>query len=282
MDAGAIVARMESGATSTELKKWESAGVFAQGAISLFSNVLEDSKNYRKLTSDYDRYKQYIRTGKLSRIPYSIRNKMLQGLDPKVFPPETLKRIKQGKDQVLNAAQKTDLEDSLWRNWFYDKKFTLNEKFAGHMRIILAGSAYYFFNEKTFWDVGAFVEYVDRMKTYVILAKRDKYGIYLGAELTKGGIRAAAAGGLNFSPTNVAGASSLGWRFFKGGLPMEVGITGFGRSSNVPDYAAPMHTQEPYTTVPEFGAMIYFMIGGGGVPLFQQGGAQTPSMSRRR
>jgi len=282
MDGGLIVARMETGATATELNSWTKAGFFAQGALALYSNVLDDSKKYRRLRQTYDSYKSYISSGKLSLVPPWIRAKLVQGLDPKIFPPETIKRIRDGNNVKLESAQARDLQDSLWRNWFYDKKFELNQKFDGHMRAIIAGGAYAFLGDKTYWDIGAFVEHVDRMKAYIILAKRDKYSLYLGAEVTKGRIRAAAAGGLDFAPANIAGAASVGYKFFRGGLPMEAGLMGYGRSSTVPDYTAPMYYHEPYTSNPEFGAMIYFMIGGGGVPMFQDTGAQTPSLYQRR
>lgn len=80
--------------------RWDRRGYFVQGAILAFSNVLEDSNDYRNLVADFENYKRYIRMGKFSKLPPSVRKKMCEGLDgpESRFNSELLKKIRKGED----------------------------------------------------------------------------------------------------------------------------------------------------------------------------------------
>jgi hypothetical protein len=162
----------------------------------------------------------------------------------------------------------------LWQNWFYDRKYALQQKFDGHMRVFLAGSGY-FFSDRTYWDMGTFLEYVNRFRAYAIVSQRSKLGVYAGAEAYAGRWTFGAMAGV--SNRGGGGAGSVRVRVGPRSLPIEVGVVGFGRTDRVPDYAPPAFLERERTFTPEFGAMFTIGIGASGpqVPMPQQQGRMT-------
>ena len=266
VDAGVMIARKETGD-----KSWAEAGFFTQGALRVFSNVIEDSQKYKALVSRYESYRTAIREGKFSDIDENARKSMAEGLSP-AFPQEMRDALSSGKDVKMDPAFVNDLEGALWDRWFYEQKFDIEKEFNGHMRAYLGASGY-FFNDKTYWDVGMFMEYVDKFRMYIIGAKRDDMSIFAGADLTAGRWRAGLVGGVT-EKGQYGAAVSGGMGFGGAELPMEVGVSGFSRSASIPSYTIPVYAPLEHTSYPEFGAIIYFRLGeGGGAPLPMAPGA---------
>jgi hypothetical protein len=278
-DAGMIVSRIETDTTSNQIEKWgidaskSEGGFFVQGAASVYSGLAEDSRSYRRLTENLEKYKALIRVGVFSQIPEEAREAMCRDLDPAAFKPTEIKDIRDGRDFKPSPAQTGDLEDGLWRNWFSERKTNLQDEFTGKMRVLLGASRYEYFGGPTYWDIGTFVEYVDGLKLYAIAAKREELGVFTGMEYKKDSLRIALGGGA--TRTSIGGSASVGYTFMKGGMPMEVGVSGYGTSANLPEYAAPIYTTVPRTFTPQFGVMFYYTIGAQGPPTFMQAAPGT-------
>jgi hypothetical protein len=287
-DVGLLVARYETAATvapdavapgyggttssmtplslsvaSQAIQPWVRAGWFVQGAVRVFSNVMEDSNRYRRLTSEYEGYRQMIRDGEAERITEGVRSKMCDALSRAEFPREIIRRLRSGQRVQLTPAQTRQVEQALWDGWFYDRKYEIQKEFNGHMRAFIAASGYVY-SDRTYWDVGMFLEYVDRFKAYIIAAQREEPGVFAGAEVTAGRVRVAAMGGGTLS--GAAGAASVGLKVGPRTVPMETGLAGYFRSSTVPSYAAPFYMLAPLASVPEFGSFLYYTIGKEGLP----------------
>jgi hypothetical protein len=268
LDAGVIVARAESGD-----RTWQETGFFTQGAIRVFSNVLEDSRRYRRLVGRFEEYSQSVAAGRFSDIPQNVRNEIAEALEEEMFSEQLIARIRRGEDVRLSPLQAREAGNALWREWFYDEKMELQQRFNGHLRVFLAASGY-FFSDRTYWDIGTFIEHVDRFRAYIIVSKRERYAVHAGTEVTAGRVRVgvmAGAGESEEEAVDLGIAGSVGVRFGPDILPMEVGLYGYGRSSTVPDYAAPFYPTRERHMTPEFGGLIYFTLGfgAGNVPQFQ-------------
>ncbi|MEW6722307.1 MAG: hypothetical protein AB1324_03530, partial [Candidatus Micrarchaeota archaeon] len=245
------------------IQPWVRAGWFVQGAVRVFSNVLDDSNRYRRLVQEYESHIQSIRDGEVSGITEGVRSKICDALARTDFPPELISRIRRGQQARLTPAQSRQVEQALWDGWFYDRKHEIQREFNGHMRAFIAASGY-FYSDRTYWDVGAFVEHVEYFKAYIIAAQREELGLFAGAEVTAGRLRAAAMGGGTRS--GAAGAASVGVGMGPRTVPMEAGVSGYFRSTLVPSYAAPFYIQAPVAATPEFGSLLYYTIGRSGVP----------------
>jgi len=257
-DAGLLVARHIEGDN-----EWQKAGWFVQAAAKVFSNVAEDTEQYRVLVKDYEQYEEYVRQGRFSRLPESVRKVIAENVSKDVFPEALRQKVADGVDLGLTNVQTSEALDALWDGWFYEKKYELNQKFNGHMRAFLGASGYVF-DDRTYWDIAAFLEHVENFRMYAIVAKREKLGIYAGFDARgkagKGQVRGGAMGGVDTSGAWGA-ATSLGYQFGSKIFPMEVGIYGYGRNTTVPDYTYPLLDPRTHAGMPEFGVMLYFTIG---------------------
>jgi hypothetical protein len=274
-DVGALLARYETD-NPAEITAWEpygklpKSGWFVQGGVVVFSNIAQDSKRYRKLVTEYERYSSLITNGQFHKLPEEVRKQVLDTIDQDRFESGTLDALKRGEEvKLLNA---------LWSGWYSDKKTDIQREFDGHMRAFLSGSGY-FFGDRTYWDIGTYVEYVDRFKAYVIVSGREDVNVYAGGDYIKGKVRVSAmlgvgqatgAGAYGQPPTkqaSFAGAASVGYRFGPAGFPMEAGLYGYGRTAPVPDYAAPYFMTPQRSGIPEVGALLYLNLLGGGPPM---------------
>ncbi|HSB47399.1 MAG TPA: hypothetical protein VLD37_05270 [Candidatus Bilamarchaeum sp.] len=242
----------------TPVQPWFKAGWFVQGAVRIFSNVMEDSNQYRRLVTDYEGYLERIRDGRTDDITEAVRSKMCDAIDTSAFPPELVRRIRSGARVTLTADQTRQLERALWNGWFYDRKFEVQRKFNGHLRAFLAASGYVY-NDRTYWDIGTFIESVDRFKAYLITAQREELGVFAGAEVTSGRVRVAAMGG--GTKSGFGAAASIGYKIGTHTVPVEIGLSGYGRSAVIPDYSAPFFIPPQRTGTPEFGSLFFYTIG---------------------
>lgn len=263
-DVGILVARYESGD-----RKWMKAGWFTQGAATLFSNVLADSNEYRKLVTEYEAYADLIRQGEINRIPKAIRELIAKGLRTENFDKRTIRHIIAGTlTRKLEPEQVEFLVRSLWKNFYSEKKYKLQERFDENLRLFLGASGY-FFAERTHWDIGTFVEIAKKFRMYGIVAnryiesqEREEIGIYAGAEYASGRWRVAAMGGKTRSAA--ATAASLGIQVGTMELPVEVALTGYAHTERIPEYVAPAYSrQNELLGIPEYGAILSITLGGG-------------------
>ncbi len=278
-DVGLLLARRESG---EDLEKWVDAGFFTQGAIRVFSNVVEDSQQYRKLLADDAGYRTAIYNGAFSKIPKKVRDAICKGL-PDAFPKELKEKISKGESAVLSVDQRNAIETALWTSWFYEEKFNIEREFNGHVRAFLAANAY-FFSDKTYWDIGTFVEYVDDLrgeavKGYVIGAQREKFGVFAGIDYQLGRWKAGAVAGVT-EDGKFGAAASVGLRYTWRGMPVEIGVSGFGRSDEVPSYAMPLYRAYQYAGRPELGVIFYLTLGQTG-PIVPLAVTPTPTYEYR-
>ena len=244
--------------STTPVQPWFKAGWFVQGAVKIFSNVLEDSNQYRRLTTEYENHVERIRDGRVSEITEGVRSRICDALDSRTFPEGLIRRIREGKKVALTPDQARQAERALWSGWFYDRKFGLQKKFNGHLRAYLAASGY-IYDDRTYWDIGTFVESVDKFKAYIIAARREEYGAFAGAEVTYGKVRVAAMGG--GTESGFGAAASVGVKVGSRTVPMETGLSGYARSSIITDYTSPFIIQPQRAGVPEFGSLFFYTIG---------------------
>jgi hypothetical protein len=242
----------------TPVQPWFRAGWFVQGAVRVFSNVMEDSNQYRRLVTDYEGYLERIRDGRVDDVTVGVRSKICDALDGRTFPEELTRRIRAGQRVTLTADQVRQVEQALWNGWFYDRKFEVQRKFNGHLRAFLAASGYVY-NDRTYWDIGTFIESVDRFKAYLITSQREELGVFAGAEVTSGKVRVAAMGG--GAKSGFGAAASVGYKIGSRTVPVEIGLSGYGRSAIIPDYSAPFFIPPQRTGTPEFGSLFFYTIG---------------------
>lgn len=277
-DAGAILAFDEvsssevPGLTEKEFKK---PGAFAQAAVILYSDVLEMSKQYRKLVTSYEKYEDALENGEFSKIPEEVtfagkkirlRDMMCDGIGEDVISPEVLNKIRNGEEVIITEMQKEALSDSLWQ-WFYDEKTLLEEKFNGKVNTYLAGDMYLFNKDKIYWDIGFFFEYVDAVKAYIILAEREKLGLYSGMDIQIDPdvvVSATANVTLEKEPEVSAGLSMK----IKAG-PGWFSTHFYLKSANPPVYSHPAYVPYQYNGQSlEWSLMMYYTIGfGAGTPV---------------
>jgi len=286
LDAGALFAiSTEEGKTKflSVVNEGMKTGYFAQGAVLLFSNILEDSKRYKKLEKEYEIYSKAIEQGKFSRIPEEVRLFIYNEIPEGIIGEKLLKKIKDGDDLppvAFTEVQMDALTDALYR-WFYDEKTRIEKDFDGHWRSYL-GASYYHISDKNYWDIATFVELVDKLQAYVIVAGREKeyyekeqekvrekkVGIFSGVEFKLksrkteweiGGIVGAVP------VEEIGGGLSASVKFNLGNLiPAKVSALAYGTSTHPPYYTSPAYTPYEYTRTPEFGVFVLFTIGSGG------------------
>ncbi len=277
-DVGLLFAKYETGD-----RTWMKQGWFVQGAIRVWSSVLEDVNDYRKLSREFERYKGLVAQGKLSKIPLHIRNAMAADT---YLSDRLRKMMEAGMDVKLNEVETEALQGSMYRNWFEEEKFKINRKFHGNFRMFLGASGY-IFDDSQHYDVAAFVEQVNRFRAYIIGTKRvlstpqdrtvkeEVRGIYAGTDIYYGNWTAAAMGGVT-ERGDVSTSASIGYTINKRIIPITFGLSGFAHSQYVPEYAAPFIRPREQIREPEFGALFFFSIGSNGIP------SVSPSFERPR
>ena len=280
VDAGVLLVKtVVSETVEAEGEKWvwKEPGAFVEGAVRVFSNILEDANDYRRLMTEYNEYVSQIRRGNFSGIPPEIRNQICDALDTDIIPEKLVEEIRAGENRVImESVQMAAVEDELWSEWFYDRKSTIQKKFDGNVRMYLGASGY-FYSDKTRWDVAAFVEHVSGFKIYAAVTQTkgemmtvegtpvqgEELGAYTGAELEIKDWRLGIMGNIT-DAIDLGAAMSLEYKFG----PEEygyfrVGMYGFVHSETIPQYTAPMYEPVIRTAIPEFGAGLYFQIGEG-------------------
>ncbi len=279
VDAGVLLVKTvvsETVEAEGEKWAWKDPGMFVEGAVRVFSNILEDANDYRRLMTEYNEYVSQIRRGNFSGIPPEIRNTICDALDTDVIPEQLVDEIRAGENHIImESVQKAAVEDELWSEWFYDRKSTIQEDFDGHVRWYL-GTSGYFYADKTRWDIATFVEHVSGFKIYAAVTKtegemmtvegpvqKEELGAYTGAEFETKDWRLGVMGNITDN-VDLGAAVSLEYKFG----PEEygyfrVGLYGFVHSETIPQYTAPMYTPSIRTAIPEFGAGMYFQIGEG-------------------
>lgn len=276
-DAGALLAfdEAESEITGIKEKKLKEAGGFAQAAVMLYSNVLEESKLYRKLVKNYEKYDEAIEKGAFSKISGTVLDEICDGVDEGVISPKLLKKIRDGEDVLLTDAQTESMSDALWE-WFYDEKTVLEEKFNGKVNTYLAGDMFFYNKNKIHWDIGFFFEYVDKVKLYTILAEREKLGLYAGIDvnLTPKAVLSAVTNVTLEEKKEGMGALSFKFKARYGWWTASAYI----KSKEPPIYSNPAYVPYKATgTHPEWAFMVYYTLGfGGGTPV-QFSPAHTPT-----
>ena len=279
-DAGAILAFDEVASEEIpglEEKNFKKPGAFAQAALMLYSDVLPMSKQYRKLVNNYEKYDEAVEKGDFSKINTNVLDTMCDGINEDIISPEVLKKIRNGKDVILTEMQTEALSDSLWQ-WFYDEKTVLEEKFNGKVNTYLAGDMYLYNKDKIHWDIGFFFEYVDAVKAYVILAEREKMGLYTGVDIQiqpEVVLSAVTSVTLEKEPEASAGLS----------MKVKAGPGWFSTHFYLKTGAPPVYSHPAYVPYEHFGdelewsLMFYYTIGfGGGAPV-QFNPTHSPSVA---
>jgi hypothetical protein len=252
--ADIVAATSRSGARIASAKK----GAFAQGMVQLFSNIAEDTGKYREIEKDYKRYVEFLEKNRQGYLPKDVRDYVVKKLPAGTITGETLKKLKDGENIEPTADQKDLMLRALW-DWFYDQKADLQTKFDGHTRVYLGGTAFMFgMTDKVMWDIGTYVERVDKIRVYVIAAKREQKEIYAGTDfhIANKTLGSAVVGVIPETGQYGAGLSVQ----YK--VPFgTVGALGYGKSEKIPAFAHPAYVPYNATGLPEFGGFIFFTIG---------------------
>lgn len=281
-DIGLLFARYETGDRS-----WTKQGWFVQGAIRIWSSVLEDVNEYRKLAREFEKYKGYVDSGAISKIPLNIRN--ILAADN--YLSDKLRKIMEaGMDVKLSEAEVESLQGSLYRNWFEEEKFRINYRFHGNFRAF-AGASGYIFGDTEYYDIAVFVEQVNRFRAYVIGSQRNyalpnqrevtksTKAIYAGTDIFIGNWTGAAMLGAT-ERGDLSASASIGYTFNRPVIPITLGLSGFAHSQYIPEYSAPFIRPREQIRDPEFGALFFFTIGSNGVPTINPG-FENPSYPNR-
>jgi len=237
-------------------------GPFIQGDVQLFSNIVEDTKQYRELEQKYREYLEYIKEDRMGDIPQDVREKMVQDYRKyekeykEAIGEEILKRIENGENVSLTPEQKAVLSRVLWY-WFYDEKFKLEKEFNGHTRAYLGGAAFFGMGNNVWWDIGAFVEYVGRLEAYIIVARREALGLYTGGDLKLSDkITFSGIGGVVLEKGTGGGFSA------SYNIKPDIAIGVFGYAENkTPEYTHPAYPPYEDTGVPNFGVIFFINFG---------------------
>jgi hypothetical protein len=195
---------------------------FVQAGAEVYSDILEDAAAYRRLVSD----ETLALEGKFSEIPKKAREEILgnlknitKGKKADQEMKDAIFIIEMGKDAKDVSSVPKEVNRAV-KAWFADEKAELQKKFNGHTRVYAGASLYGLGHGQFYGDIGAFVEYADRLKAYVIVAPRKEVSVYLGADydfdrsLSLGVIAGASpkglSGGLSFSvPVTIAGHEGI-------------------------------------------------------------------------
>jgi len=277
-----------------ELWPWKSGFTdkkFIQGLLRVYSDVLTDSKEYRKKAGKYKDYARAVQDNKYLDIPDDVRKIIAQKLremklrrqvviDDKMIilvqnPPENGK-VNLTPDQSMAVG--TALGE-----WFNDSILDIKRRFNGHTRAYIGASVYRFgetsevaqtaagttvtpSGPKTYWDISAAIEIADKFekRVYAVVAKREEVAVFAGGEaqftdwLTVGATMGASESGRGgFGVYSTIQLS-------KGPMPMKLTLLGYG-SGNFPlFYTPPPYTQIDMGVRPaEWGGGAIFSIGGG-------------------
>jgi len=160
---------------------------------------------------------------------------------------------------ILTPEQTGALLSALY-SWFYDERLKIEKVFNGHMRSYI-GFGTYVFNDNIFFDIGAFVEHVDKLKAYAILAKREEWSAFAGADynITRNLILGTVAGVQFTGQEQAGGGVSIRYKF-----PAPFGeLAGFSyiRSRDPPAYSPPAYAPHRFGGTPEFGFIVFYTIG---------------------
>jgi len=106
-DVGMIFARAEVENTDpnqvyTTYQQWNKSGWFVQGAARVFSSFIGDSKAYRTLSADFERYTDYIEKAKFSKLPAQVRSQMAENM----ITSDSVKTVMEGKGTGIPATEK--------------------------------------------------------------------------------------------------------------------------------------------------------------------------------
>jgi hypothetical protein len=246
-------------------------GGFVEGAVMLFSNIIDDSKKYRKLKNKYAKYTEMIKKGRFDKIPDAeLRKKLCANIPKEVgLTPAIIKKIINGeKNVLLTGDQQKALLSNLW-DWFYDEKTKLEEKFNGKIKTYLAAQGYIFDLDEIHWDVGAYFEYIDAVKAYVIASVKKEISVYSGLDIKiTPKVILSAVGGVTPETKEGGGGISLRINFNIKGVPSSLSIYGYGWSDKPNNYTNPAYgPYEASGKIPEVGCFFLLTIGGGGTPM---------------
>lgn len=271
---------------------WRHSGYFAQGVLEAFSNILESSREYKRVKAQYDAYGAALVSGAYERIPsviltnlfakYETEHAELSGFFAREgVSPAIAARFKKGED-VLTDEQKAallkiftpELQKHLKKD-FNTKTAPLREKFDGSVRAYLAADAYFFSDRDPSIDLGGFVEWVDRVRDttklqgYVIGALRDaSKGIYAGIDYTP--VPQVVIGALGAieriqdkageKKTGVGAGVSVRWIFSD---DISASLFAHGRTQHVPVFTpSTISNRQSTGSESEWGIFFFLTIGG--------------------
>ncbi|MBS3067527.1 hypothetical protein J4450_02395 [Candidatus Micrarchaeota archaeon] len=238
---------------------WGKPGAFVQGAAQLFSNIADDYSGYKELERKYKEHSDAIKEANFSKIPNEILQLVCNSIHEDIISPSVLAKIRRGEQVILTPEQTGALLSALY-SWFYDERLKIEKVFNGHMRSYI-GFGTYVFNDNIFFDIGAFVEHVDKLKAYAILAKREEWSAFAGADynITRNLILGTVAGVQFTGQEQAGGGVSIRYKF-----PAPFGeLAGFSyiRSRDPPAYSPPAYAPHRFGGTPEFGFIVFYTIG---------------------
>ncbi|MCX6773458.1 MAG: hypothetical protein NTY68_00475, partial [Candidatus Micrarchaeota archaeon] len=130
----------------------------SQAIDSWFANekkdIQKDTSAYRKLVSENNLAKE----GKFSELSKKDREAIASNVK-----------------MPVEISQAID-------SWFANEKKDIQKNFNGHTLVYSGASLYGLGNGQFYGDIGAFLEYADRLKSYIIVASRKDVTVYGGAE----------------------------------------------------------------------------------------------------
>ncbi|MFH2106708.1 MAG: hypothetical protein ABII22_05590 [Candidatus Micrarchaeota archaeon] len=282
-------------------------GVDVSAATVVYSNVIEDSQRYRAISAEYFKTGEAIEKGTFKDVPPEVLASLLAKIDDPdevLFTKEIRSKILNKEQVDLSVQQKEVLQGLLYNVWYSPKIDALQEEFDGHLRVYAAANGYRFFENSSLtkdqdyllyhidtswkWNIGAYVEYADRLRAYLIGAKRDSTYLFAGSEITLvngkftlGLLGTTALGSLGEGLTDSKSAAAAYARY----------QTSYGPTFDLGAYVRSRDPREfarygdfyPRSGAPEVGVL--FMVGIGdtkGVPAGKSLGDYLGEMTQRR
>ncbi len=241
------------------------SGGFIQGAAEVYSKVLEDANEYRRLQSAYAAASESLAKGEYSKIPRDIRSDICGRLHGGGIAETVLAKMLKGEEVDLTPDQMAEANLAL-RRWLDDKRFPISQEFNGRLSTYLGGSAYNLFSGgDIYWDVGAVADYKDRWKAYAIAATRGKKtGVFAGGEVTLTP-RLSTGAIVGTTAKDVAGGLSFSLKLGEGVYK----LFSYGKSGEIPLYSPPYDTRYAWPARPDVGIGITYTRGTGGVLPFR-------------